>query len=43
MALAPGDLVPGQLPLLTPDGEEVSLRSLLGGGDTLAIFLRHLG
>ena len=43
MALARGDLVPGDLRLLTPAGEEVRLESLLGGGDTLLIFLRHLG
>ena len=43
MGLAAGDLVPGDLPLLTPGGETVGLASVLGGGDTLVIFLRHLG
>jgi hypothetical protein len=43
MALAAGDTVPADLPVLTPVGEEVPLGALLRGRDTLVIFLRHLG
>ncbi len=43
MALAAGDHVPQGLPVLTPAGDEVELRSLLSGEATLVIFLRHLG
>ena len=42
MALALGDPVPGDLPVLTPAGRQVPLGSLLGEEETLAIFLRHL-